>query len=80
MAQISVRNLDDQVVERLKHKARRHGRSLESEVRAILEEAAQPSREEALRSLASLREEIAQHNGHRMLSDSTEILREDRSR
>lgn len=36
MAAISVRNLDDQVKERLRLRAARHDRSMESEVRAIL--------------------------------------------
>ena len=40
MAQLIVPELDDAVEERLKARARRHGRSLEAEARAILEEAA----------------------------------------
>jgi len=40
MAQIVVRNLDDAVVERLKQRARQEGRSLQSEVRMILAQAA----------------------------------------
>jgi len=36
MAQVIVRNLDPGVVERLKARARRHGRSLEGELREIL--------------------------------------------
>ncbi|MGB9278615.1 MAG: hypothetical protein WCB57_00805 [Pseudonocardiaceae bacterium] len=36
---ISVRNLDDQVEERLRVRAARHGQSVESEIRAILVEA-----------------------------------------
>ena len=36
---MSIRNLDDQVKERLRVRAARHGRSMEAEVRAILEEA-----------------------------------------
>jgi plasmid stability protein len=36
MAQLLVRNLDDEVKERLKSRARRHGRSTEAEVREIL--------------------------------------------
>lgn len=40
MAQILVRNLDDAVVDRLKQRAREEGRSLQSEVRTILSEAA----------------------------------------
>ena len=40
MAQILVRNLDEVVVDRLKQRARAEGRSLQSEVRTILSEAA----------------------------------------
>jgi antitoxin FitA len=40
MAQLIVRRLDDGVKERLKARARKHGRSLEAEARAILEQAA----------------------------------------
>jgi hypothetical protein len=40
MAQLLVRRLDDDVKERLKSRAKRHGRSLEAEARAILAEAA----------------------------------------
>lgn len=39
VAAISVRNLDDDVKERLRVRAATHGRSMESEVRAILEAA-----------------------------------------
>jgi antitoxin FitA len=40
MAQLIVRRLDDNAKERLKARAKRHGRSLEAEARAILEKAA----------------------------------------
>lgn len=40
MAQIVVRNLDDDVKTRLKRLAARHGRSMEDEVRQILRNAA----------------------------------------
>ena len=39
MAAITIRNLDDRVLERLRSRAARRGRSLEAEVRAILAEA-----------------------------------------
>jgi plasmid stability protein len=39
LAAISVRNLDDRVKERLRIRAAGHGRSMESEIRAILAEA-----------------------------------------
>jgi hypothetical protein len=40
MAQILIEGLDDQVVARLKSRAESHGRSLEGEVRSMLESAA----------------------------------------
>jgi antitoxin FitA len=40
MAQLIVRRLDDDVKERLRARARKHGRSLEAEARAILKDAA----------------------------------------
>jgi antitoxin FitA len=39
MAQLIVRNLEDDVKMRLQHRARRHGHSTEEEVRAILRNA-----------------------------------------
>jgi plasmid stability protein len=39
VAQLIVRNLDDEVKERLAERARRHGRSMEQEVRTILRDA-----------------------------------------
>jgi plasmid stability protein len=40
MAQLVVRNLEDEVKARLRERAARHGRSMEEEVREILREAA----------------------------------------
>lgn len=40
MAQLIVRNVDDDVAARLKRRARRHGRSMEEELRCILRDAA----------------------------------------
>lgn len=42
MAQLVVRNLPDEVKERLKRRARRHGVSLEAEVRQILLQVPEP--------------------------------------
>jgi len=39
MSQLLVRNLDPVVKQRLQDRARRHGRSMEAEARAILQEA-----------------------------------------
>jgi antitoxin FitA len=76
MAQILVRNLDDDVVRSLKHKARVHGRSLEAEVRAILEEHTRVSREEFWEFAAASRRSTA----GRVTGDTTDLIREDRDR
>lgn len=44
MAAVSIRNLDDHVKEQLRIRAASHGRSMESEIRAILEDAVIPSK------------------------------------
>ncbi len=44
MAQLVVRNLPDDVKERLKRRAKQHGRSLEAEVRDILAQAPESDR------------------------------------
>ncbi|MBY0334093.1 MAG: hypothetical protein K2X49_25840 [Acetobacteraceae bacterium] len=54
MAQVLVRNLDDEAVERLKARAAAKQRSLEAELREILEDAARPSRAEALARLRAV--------------------------
>lgn len=45
MAALSIRNLDDDVKQRLRRRAAEHGRSMEAEARAILEEAVRPDGE-----------------------------------
>lgn len=47
MAAVSIRNLDDDVKERLRIQAARHGRSMESEVRVILENAVRDPKQSA---------------------------------
>ena len=55
MAQLVVRNIPDDLKERLKRRAKRHGRSLEAEVRDILAHA--PDRSEPSPASASARGE-----------------------
>ena len=45
MAALSIRNLDDRVRDRLRIRAASHGRSMESEIRAILVEAVSEANE-----------------------------------
>ena len=57
MATINVRRLDDNVVQRLKKRASENKRSLESEVRYILEQVVNDSdqlKRESFRSLAAI--------------------------
>lgn len=76
MAQVLVRNLDDDVVERLKLRAAAAGRSLEAELRDIVTAAAEPSQEEVFAALARIRARVRQPGpGEQSV---VEMLREDR--
>jgi plasmid stability protein len=76
MAQVLVRGLDDGAVARLRERARRHGRSLEAELRDILETQASTDLAMARTLAARLRRRLA-GRGH---SDSAALLAEDRRR
>ena len=54
MAQILVRKLEDDVLARLKERAKRNGRSAEAEIRSILAEAVATSPRPPYRSLLEL--------------------------
>lgn len=56
MAQVVIRNIDDEVMKRLKERARRDGRSLEQTLRDVLTVAARPDREERLAELRRIRD------------------------
>lgn len=71
MAQILVRNIDDDVKERLRRNADRHGRSLEQEVREILRAAA--AVEEAKPEEPGLGTRIAERFAGIGLTDGEEI-------
>jgi plasmid stability protein len=76
VAQVLVRDLDTAVIEKLRERARRNGRSLEAELRLILQQAAGGTTEEVLATVDRVRAMFA----GRTFSDSTELLREDRER
>ena len=77
MAQILIRNLDDELVGRLKKRAKGHGRSLQAEAKRILEEAA-PDYEAVWRRIDRFRNKLKRSG--RTFSDSAELIREDRDR
>ena len=70
MGQVLVRQIPDETIERLKAKAARHGRSLEAELRVILEHAVADPKEEILK----LREAL----GGKRLPDSSDLVRDAR--
>ncbi len=76
MAQILVQDLSPALVARLKERAERNGRSLQDEVKAILESAAKLSMNEAREVARQIRRSLE----GRMTSDSADLLREDRER
>lgn len=77
MPQVLVRDLDAAVVERLKQRARRHGRSLQKEAKAILEAAAITMSMEEARQVADAWQ---LRFGDRQFDDSAELILEDRER
>jgi len=78
MAQILVRELNELVVKRLKSRAKSNGRSMEAEIRTILEGAAQDHIDKArfVKEAAVLRERI----GQRRQTDSGILQAGDRDR
>jgi plasmid stability protein len=75
MGSILVRGLDQKTIERLKERARLNGRTLQQEVKVLLERAA-----ETLTTREARR--LSQRWGHRLsrrsFSDSARLIREDR--
>lgn len=81
MPDVLVRNLDEAVVEQLKARAQEHGRSLQAELKRIIEEAARPeakplSRAESRALAARIRAMI----GDRPQTDSGVLQAEGRER
>ncbi|MEE8549555.1 MAG: hypothetical protein V3S74_08780 [Alphaproteobacteria bacterium] len=79
MANLTIRNLDDNVVKTLKAQAKTHNRSLEAELRHVLTQAAAQRK----RMAAFRREAVrirAMTPKDRPQTDSTLLIREDRDR
>jgi hypothetical protein len=77
VAQLLVRYLDDQVMARLKERARRNQRSLQAEARAILEAAApRYTKDEALEVFRAWQGKFR----GRPMFNSADLIREDRDR
>ncbi len=76
MAQVLVRDLDRDVVETIRESARRHGRSLEAELRVILEDAARRRSTD----FWEIAERLRKRTIDRQRTDSAELIRADRER
>jgi antitoxin FitA len=75
MASILVRGLDEGTIQRLKERARLNGRSLQQEVKEILERTAGMLTMSEARRLS---ERWERRLGRRSFSDSARLIREDR--
>jgi plasmid stability protein len=75
MGSILVRGLDPKTIERLKERARLNGRSLQQEVKALPERAANTL---TMREARRVSERWKRRLGGRSFSDSAPLIREDR--
>jgi plasmid stability protein len=81
MSEVLVRNLDEAVVEQLKARARSSGRSLQAELKIILEQAARPASARLSRAAyRALANQVRAALGDRPQDDSAALLAEDRAR
>jgi antitoxin FitA len=80
MAQVLVRDLPEETVARLKEQAAEAGRSLEAELRDILNRAAQPSYEERKREALAVLDAVRAKSRPWQPGEPTaaEMIREDR--
>jgi plasmid stability protein len=76
MPQVLVRDLKPAVIERLKARARRHGRSLQAELKSILEQATMATPDDARALAARIRRRLA----GRTHTDSALLIAQDRRR
>lgn len=76
MAQLLIRNLEPEVIKRLKLRAKQHHRSLQSELKCIVVAATKMSIEEARQLSSEWHKRLSGHS----FSDSTRMIWEDRNR
>lgn len=79
MAQILVRDLDKETVERLKKRAKEDGRSLQAEVKHILDQAAHEATVD-MEAAKKISEDFRKRFKGRKFPDTVELIREDRNR
>jgi plasmid stability protein len=78
MPQLTIPDIDDRTLERLRQRAADHDQPVEVEAKAILAEALQTSKSDPWTAVNAMREELARSG--REFPDSTPLIREDRDR
>jgi len=76
MGQVLVRNLPAEVVKKLKSRAKQHRRSLQEELKNILEQAAEHNVKDIQANVNTVRKLFA----GRKFNDSSDLIRQDRAR
>jgi plasmid stability protein len=76
MADILIRGLEPETIRQLKARAKRHGRSLQSEVKLLLEQTSDTGG----RHIAAMFDRWQQRFAGRKFSSSARLVREDRKR
>ena len=76
MAELLIRNIESAVIKRLKLRAKQHHRSLQGELKYIVEAATKMSTEEARKVSDAWHKRLSGHS----FSDSAKLIREDRNR
>jgi plasmid stability protein len=78
MGQVLIRNIADDVLDRLKRRAAAEHKSLERSLREALDEMAKPNRAELLADLDRLRAQIGAQEPDCHYPSAEELIREDR--
>ncbi len=76
MPNILIRDVPQKTIDQLKARAKQHNRSLQGEVKHLVEETVKTTGEAALQHARKIRASF----GRKTFSDSAELLREDRKR
>lgn len=78
MTNITIKKIPDQIYEKLKKRANRHRRSLNSEIIHVLEEAVSPNRVDPDLVLSRARESRVRTRGQLSLKEIQEVIEEGR--
>ncbi len=78
MANVLIRNIPEEVMDRFKNMARSHKRSLQQELRVVLEKTVDQSSPDIFQKASALRRKLRKKAIR--FTDSARLLREDRAR